>query len=122
MQLKDYFNFLRPDDIRLQGSRIGIETMLYEYLFRARTPEEIANYTSLTLEQVYATILYYLHNKEAVGQYITEGLEWGEKMREEQRRNPSTVHKKIRKFKAEKDARSKADANPVSLWWKFGNR
>jgi hypothetical protein len=35
--------------------------------------------------------LYYLHNKEAVGQYITEGLEWGEKMREEQRRNPSTV-------------------------------
>jgi Uncharacterized conserved protein len=115
MQLKDYFNFLRPDDIRLQGSRIGIETMLYEYLFRARTPEEIANYTSLTLEQVYATILYYLHNKEAVGQYITEGLEWGEKMREEQRRNPSTVHKKIRKFKAEKDARSKADANPVSL-------
>jgi hypothetical protein len=50
---------------------------------RARTPEEIANiYTSLTLEQVYATILYYLHNKEAVGKYITEWLEWGEKMRE----------------------------------------
>lgn len=82
MQIED-FNFLRPDDIRLPGSRIGIETMLYEDLFRARTPEEIANiYTSLTLEQVYATILYYLHNKKAVGQYIAEWLEWGEKMRE----------------------------------------
>ena len=115
MQVEDHFNFLRPDDIRLQGSRIGIETILYEYLFRARTPEEIANYTSLTLEQVYATILYYLHNKEAVGQYITEGLEWGEKMREEQRRNPPTVNEKLRKFKAERDARRKADGNPVSL-------
>ena len=116
MQLEDYFNFLRPDDIRLQGSRIGIETILYEYLFRARTAEEIANiYTSLTLEQVYATILYYLHNKEAVGKYITEWLEWGDQMREEQRRNPPPVTEKLRKFKAERDARSKADANPVSL-------
>lgn len=116
MQLEDYFNFLRPDDIRLQGSRIGIETILYEYLFRARTPEEIANiYTSLTLEQVYATILYYLHNKEAVGKYITEWLEWGEKMREEQRRNPSPATEKLRKFKAERDARRKADANSVSV-------
>lgn len=116
MQLEDYFNFLRPDDIRLKGSRIGIETILYEYLFRARTAEEIANiYTSLTLEQVYATILYYLHNKEAVGKYITEWLEWGEKMQEEQRRNPSPVTEKLRKFKAERDARSKADANSVSV-------
>ena len=116
MQLEDYFNFLRPDDIRLKGSRIGIETILNEYLFRARTPEEIANiYTSLTLEQVYATILYYLHNKEAVGKYITEWVEWGDKMREEQRRNPPAVTEKLRKFKAERDARRKVDANPVSL-------
>ena len=116
MQLEDYFNFLRHDDIRLKGSRIGIETILYEYLFRARTPEEIANiYTSLTLEQVYATILYYLHNKEAVGKYITEWVEWGDKMREEQRRNPPELTEKLRKFKVERDARRKVDANPVSL-------
>lgn len=114
--LEDYFNFLRHDDIRLKGSRIGIETILYEYLFRARTPEEIANiYTSLTLEQVYATILYYLHNKEAVGKYITEWLEWGEKMQEEQRRNPRPVYEKIRKLRAARDAMRKADGNPVSI-------
>ena len=115
-QLEDYFSFLRNDDIRLKGSRIGIETILYEYLFRARTPEEIANiYTSLTLEQVYATILYYLHNKEAVGKYITEWVEWGDKMREEQRRNPSPAAKKIRKLRAARDAMRKADGNPVSI-------
>lgn len=50
MQLEDYFNFLAPDDIRLKDTRIGIETILFDYLFRARTPEGIANiYPSLTL-------------------------------------------------------------------------
>ncbi len=103
MQLEEYFNFLALDDIRLKDSRIGIETILYEYIYRARTPEEIANiYTSLTLEQVYATILYYLHNKEAVSKYIADWLEWGRRMREEQQRNPSPVVQKLMKLKAER--------------------
>ena len=29
MQLEDYFDFLAADDIRLKGSRIGIESILY---------------------------------------------------------------------------------------------
>jgi hypothetical protein len=33
MQIEDYFNFLAPDDIRLKGTRIGIETILFDYLF-----------------------------------------------------------------------------------------
>ncbi len=41
-QITDYFNFLTPGDIRLKGSRIGIETILYEYMDLGRTPEEIA--------------------------------------------------------------------------------
>ena len=67
MQIENYFNFLSDDDIRIAGTRIGIETVLFDYLFRSRTPEEIANiYPSLNLEQVYATILYYLHHKEVL--------------------------------------------------------
>ncbi len=78
MQLEEYFNFLVPNDIRIKSSRIGIETILYEYIYRDRTPEEIAKiYTSLTLEEVYAAILYYLHNKEAVSKYIADWLNWG---------------------------------------------
>ncbi|MBW4573078.1 MAG: DUF433 domain-containing protein [Tolypothrix carrinoi HA7290-LM1] len=108
MQLEEYFNFLAPNDIRLNGTRIGIETILYEYIYRDRTPEEIAQiYTSLTLEQVYATILYYLHNKEAVSNYITDWLESGHRMREEQRRNPSPVVQKLIQFKAEREAMKK---------------
>ena len=58
MQLEDYFDFQRPDDIRVKGHRIGIENVLYEYIHRAQTPEEIVRtYPTLTLEQVYASLL-----------------------------------------------------------------
>jgi hypothetical protein len=30
MELEGYFDFLAPDDIRIKGMRIGIETVLYE--------------------------------------------------------------------------------------------
>jgi len=29
--LEEYCDFLTPDDIRLKGSRIGIETVFYEH-------------------------------------------------------------------------------------------
>ncbi|NEP63089.1 MAG: DUF433 domain-containing protein [Symploca sp. SIO2G7] len=115
MQLEDYFNFLAPDDIRLKGTRIGIETILFDYLFRARTPEEIANtYPSLTLEQVYATILYYLHHKEAIDAYITDWLEWSERMREEQRRNPPPFVEKLRQFRAQREAMRQENDSQIS--------
>jgi uncharacterized protein (DUF433 family) len=76
MQLEDYFDFLGPNDIRLKGHRIGIESILYEYIHRSQTPEEIAiRFPTLNLEQIYATILYYLHHKEQVHAYLTAWLE-----------------------------------------------
>lgn len=113
MLLEDYFNFLAPNDIRLKGSRIGIETILYEYIYRHQTPEEIANiYSSLTLEQIYATILYYLHNKEIVSQYIANWLEWSHQVREEQKQNPSQLVKKLMEVKA---AQTKEKVNDQAI-------
>jgi hypothetical protein len=40
------------------------------------------------MEQIYATILYYLHNQEAVSQYITDWLEWGHQQRKKQQLSP----------------------------------
>ena len=97
MQLEDYFDFLAPNDIRIKGSRIGIESVLYEYIHNAKTPEEIdAQFWSIDLEQVYATILYYLHNKDAVDRYMQEWMEFGEQMRAEQEKNPDPVILRLR--------------------------
>ncbi len=105
MQLEDYFNFFAEDDIRLKGTRVGIETILYDYIHKELSPETIANtYTSLTLEQVYATILYYLHNKEAVTKYLTDWIEWGREMRRIQANDDSPVLQRIRQLKAERGA------------------
>ncbi len=105
MQLEDYFDFLAPDDIRIKGHRIGIESVLYEYLYRQQTPEEIVQrFPTLTLEQVYATILYYYQSKEQVDKYIADWLEFGRKAREEQARDSSPALQKVRRLKAERMA------------------
>ncbi|NET88988.1 MAG: DUF433 domain-containing protein [Kamptonema sp. SIO1D9] len=101
MQLEDYFVFLAPNDIRVRGTRIGIETILNDFLEKKRTPEEIyQSYHTLELEQVYATILYYLHDQEKVADYLNKWREYTRKMQEEQRRNPPQVAAKLRKFKS----------------------
>ena len=105
MQLEDYFDFLAPDDIRIKGHRIGIESVLYEYLYRQQTPEDIVQrFPSLTLEQVYATILYYHQNKEQADKYMADWLEFGRKAREEQARSPSSAAERMSRIKAERMA------------------
>jgi uncharacterized protein (DUF433 family) len=105
MQLEDYFDFQRPDDIRIKGHRIGIERILYDYLYNALTAEEIAQkWDTLTLEEVYATILYYLHNKKQIDHYMEDWIEYGRKMREEQERNLTPGILRLRKIRAEMEA------------------
>lgn len=102
MQLEAYFDFLAPNDIRLKGTRIGIETILYDFLHRSCTPDEIQqSYPSLSLEQVYATLTYYYHQQEAMIDYLTQWLEHGKLMRAEQQRNPLPVSLRLQKIKAE---------------------
>ncbi len=101
MQLEDYFDFLAPDDIRIKGHRIGIETILYEYLFRERTPEEIQQrFPSLALEQIYATILYYLCHRGQIDTYLRDWLDWSERVREEQSQHAPSWVKRIHSEKA----------------------
>jgi uncharacterized protein (DUF433 family) len=97
MQLEDYFDFLAPDDIRIKGTRVGIESILYEYIHRKLSPEEIEpKFRTVTLEQVYATILYYLHNREAVGKYFANWLESSHQQRKAQEMNPDPVIIRLR--------------------------
>jgi uncharacterized protein (DUF433 family) len=102
MRLESYFDFLAADDIRLKGTRIGIESLLYEYIYQNKTAEQIAErFPSLTLEQIYATILYYLHNREKTEAYLLDWLDFNRKTRERQTENPPPVVLRLRKSKEE---------------------
>jgi uncharacterized protein (DUF433 family) len=115
MQLEDYFNFLAPNDIRIQGTRVGIETILYDYIYQSRTPEEIQQiYYSLTLEQIYATILYYHHKKEVVSQYIADWLEFSHQQRKAQQLNPHPAAIRLEQYRQEKEAAAKVNHVEVS--------
>ena len=114
MQLEEYFDILSPEDIRIKGTRAGIETVLYEYIHRGQTPEQIAErFDALTLEQVYATILYYLRHRETVSAYLAAWLEHGERARAEQAKDPAFQRQQERLRQARVSQVAAIDA-PVS--------
>ena len=114
MQLEDYFDILAPDDIRIKGHRIGIEDVLYEHIFNAKAPDELQRrFPTLTLEQIYATLTYYLHNKEKIDAYLADWIEFSERMRAEQARNPPAPLARLRQLDQQKvlaEARAQYDA------------
>jgi uncharacterized protein (DUF433 family) len=103
MKLENYFEFLADDDIRIKGTRVGIESVLYEYIYKNQSAEQIAaQFPSVSLEKIYATILYYLHNREKTENYLLDWLNFSRQMREKQAENPPSVVLRLRKLKAEK--------------------
>ena len=92
------------NNIRIKGTRIGIETLLYEVLHLSKTPEEIVqSFDLLTWKQVYATILYYLQNPIKIGGYLADNLQYSKILREEYEKNPPPGVVRLRQLKAESD-------------------
>jgi uncharacterized protein (DUF433 family) len=70
MELADYLDFQHPEVIRLKGHRIRLEHIIERYHLGA-SPEQIAlDFPGVSLEAIYGTIAYYLHNQAAVDQYL----------------------------------------------------
>ncbi|MGL5871410.1 MAG: DUF433 domain-containing protein [Xenococcaceae cyanobacterium] len=100
--LENYFEFLSSNDIRLKGHRIGIDNVL-EYYLEGYTPEEIlTNLPTLSLEEIYTTITYYLRNRSQIDLYLLGLAEEREKHYQEWTANPSPL---VQRLKAEKARR-----------------
>jgi uncharacterized protein (DUF433 family) len=101
-KLEDYFDFLSADDICLKGHRIGIDNVLNYYL-EGYTPEEInANLPSLNLEEIHATITYYLHNRAQIDAYLLRLDRKREKCYQKWSANPSPLVERLRAEKAKR--------------------
>jgi uncharacterized protein (DUF433 family) len=111
MILEDYFEFLAPNDIRIKGTRVGIETVLSDYLDLGLFPEQIATrYATITLEQVYATLTYYWHNQARIDAYLRAVDNEVERQRREQDLHPSPAVQRLRELAAQRDQRRSAAA------------
>jgi uncharacterized protein (DUF433 family) len=103
MNLEEYFEFVGPDDIRIKGHRIGIDDVLYYYL-EGYTPEEIAaQLPTLSLEEIYATITYYLQNHAELDAYLIRLAAWREQRYQEWATNPPPLVQRLRALKAERE-------------------
>lgn len=103
MQLEDYFDFLAPDEIRIRGHRIGLEDILYEYIYNEMTAGELAaRFPSLSLEQIYAALLYYHRNQAAMDVYIANWLAFGDQMRAQQAANLTPTILKLRNVREQR--------------------
>lgn len=96
MELESYFDFISDNAIRLRGTRIGIERILQDYELGATAEEIVIRYPTLSLQQVYAAITYYLANREVVDAYLERVRRQREEAWEEQQRHPSEFVRSLR--------------------------
>jgi len=108
MQLEDFLEFetVPCERIRLKGTRINLEHVVELYK-GGMTPEQIFGYFGMSppLEQLYATITYYLANKKSVEAYLARGEVLFQKQRQAYLAQPeSEAVRRIRAIKAEREA------------------
>ena len=86
MQDDRYLEVNSSDEIRVRGTRVGVEHVLEAYL-AGSLPEEIAlEFPTVTLEQVHGTIAWYLGNRTEVDGYLERWRARARKVRTEQSR------------------------------------
>ncbi len=69
--------------IRVTGTRVLIDLIVYAY-HQGETPEHIVQmYPTLTLDQVYLAIGYYLRHRDTVDTYIRQMDEEAERLQQE---------------------------------------
>ncbi len=74
--------------MRVGGTRISLDLIVYGFL-EGHTAEQIAaNYPSLRLRDVYGAITYYLENRDEVDAYLREEEAHAQETRREHESNP----------------------------------
>lgn len=100
LNFHNYFETTGSDILRLKGFRIGIEHIVGRY-HEGYTPEQITQeFPGVSLETIYATLAYYLHNKKEVDDHINQLMVWTEQqMRKDDEKEPLPVVQRLRALK-----------------------
>ncbi len=100
LNFKEYYEITGSNIVRLKGFRIGIEHIVRSY-HEGFTPEQITQeFPGVSLEAVYATLTYYLHNKKEVDDYINKLTVWTEQqMKKDDEKEPLPVVQRLRALK-----------------------
>ncbi len=100
INLDNYFDFLALPEgrqaIRIAGTRVGIEFVLREYR-QGASPEELAlRFPTLTLEQIHATITYYLARRDEIDAYLVDTAQEQQADAEQAQAEPNAFRQSLR--------------------------
>jgi uncharacterized protein (DUF433 family) len=86
---------------RIAGTRVSLDSVVYAFQ-RGAAPESIQrSFPSLTLEQIYGAITFYLAHQEEIDQYLLDGEEAHEKLRADSRNARPELYEKIERLRKE---------------------
>jgi hypothetical protein len=83
------------DGYRLTGTRVSLDSVVFDFLSGLSPESIVENFDTLTLEQVYGAITYYLANKEEVESSLDRGHAKFEALREQARAANPLLYKKL---------------------------
>jgi len=111
MQLEDYFDFSdyeKYGEIRIQGHRIWMQNVLFEYLRHGlTTPQQLLErFPSLTMDKVLACLLYYHTHEAAMVKMLDDLEEWSRQQREKQRIEHPEWFERMRQLKSQMAVRT----------------
>lgn len=83
------------DSYRISGSRVSLDSIVYDYL-SGLSPESIAdNFDTLSLEQVYGAITYYLSHKDEVDRHLMQNRAKFDALRKQARQSHPLLYRKL---------------------------
>ena len=95
---KSYVERLAGGGWRVAGSRVSLDSIVHAY-WEGRMPESIlADFPSLSLEQIHGAIAFYLGRREDIDTYLAaQGARW-EALRAESETRHASLLKRVRGF------------------------
>lgn len=102
MRLEEFFEFIEPNYIRIKGHRIGIESILNKYLAGQSAEQIAAQYNTLRPLDVYATITFYLQNRDEINAYLHRIKQLTDEDMARSDAHPSDTVLRLRKLREER--------------------
>ena len=100
---KDYIE-KRGAGYYVVGSRVSLDSIVYDFL-DGNSPESILeSYPTLTLEQVLGSLAFYLGNRVEIDAYLAEGEREAEKMREISRAENPLLYRRLEQARRDLNA------------------
>ena len=83
------------DSYRITGTRVSLDSIVYDYL-SGLSPESIAdNFETLSREQVYGAITYYLSHRNEVDQHLMQNRAKIDALRKQARESHPLLYRKL---------------------------